>query len=111
MAEIDQVLEALPTSASQPDEGSWNDIKVGAALDSGKSVLRVIVSFWEKRVADTAEYVSISESGSSRDLRTIHTNAIAIAAMWRERAEKAEAAVLNPIVAVRGTRVKQITRI
>lgn len=81
---IMEVQDNLP-----PDSG-WDEAKIGAYLDKPLSVKRTVLAFWTSRAAQSANFVNISESGSSRDLATIHKNAVAMVDWWQKAAEVEE---------------------
>ena len=83
--DVAQVLELLPADAG------WDETKIGEMLDAGNSIYKVMLRYWNKAAADSAKLVSISESGSSRDLSTIHRNAVAMAAYWDDKVKAEEA--------------------
>lgn len=95
--DIDAVLDVIPSDAV---ESGWTPDKIADYLDSGKKLARIASMYWEKIASDTYKFVSISESGSSRDLRTIHTNAVAMAKLWGDRAQAEETPVV-PVVPVK----------
>lgn len=81
---IMEVIDNLPT------DSGWDETKVALYLDKPLSVKRTLLAFWTSRAAQSANYVNISESGSSRDLATIHKNAVAMVDYWQKAAEVEE---------------------
>ncbi|QNJ55326.1 hypothetical protein SEA_LITTLEFELLA_15 [Gordonia phage LittleFella] len=73
-------------------EADWDDEKISAKLDSGKTVYQVVQNYWEAKAVQYHTAISISESGSSRDLSRLFDNASKLAEYWRGRAEAEEAA-------------------
>lgn len=100
--DVAQVMELLPA------DSGWDEAKVTTMLDAGNTVNKVLRRYWNKASSDSAKLVSISESGSSRDLSTIHRNAVAMAAYWDEKV-KAEEAVATE-AAKRGRARSHIAR-
>lgn len=73
-----------------PDANSdngWDRTAIADMLDAGKSNDEIAYEWWTQRSADTADYVNVSESGSSRNLSTIHNNAVALAKMYGDRVD------------------------
>lgn len=108
-AQLREVRELLGPDASA---GGWADDRVTSDLDSGLHKYQIAEAWWRYRAASTANLVSISESGSSRDLRTIHTNALALADLYA-KLYAAATAVVDPgvVVPTRGIVVHPIRRI
>lgn len=79
-ADIAEVLDMLGSNAV---EDGWDDVKIGALLDSGDTPVTIARKYWEYRSANTSELADVSESGSSRKLQQIHTNSTAMAAYYR----------------------------
>lgn len=98
--QIAQVAELLPAEATT--EG-WTDEKIGVILDAGNTVNKAILRYWQSKAARTAHLVSISESGSSRDLSTIHSNATRMVSYW---ADKVSAEELPDLEAARRGRAR-----
>lgn len=78
---IDEVKELLPADAAGQ---GWDDARIGNDLDAGKTKAAILAHYWDYRASYTATLVSVSESGSSRDLSTIHKNAVALAKYWHD---------------------------
>jgi len=62
---VTQVIELLGPDASQ---NGWDDIRVGADLDNGLSPNAIALAWWRARMAQTANMMDVSESGSQRSL-------------------------------------------
>ena len=78
---IDQVKANIPSDAAEDD---WTDEFIGGLLDSGASISRVTLSFWQSRVAKLSTVVDVSESGSSRQLSNLFNQAKIAYDMWLE---------------------------
>jgi hypothetical protein len=78
--DIDEVKDMLGPNAEA--EG-WDDNKIGDLLDEGQRPHQIAKSYWETRMAKTAHLADVAESGSSRKLSQISTNAVALAAYHR----------------------------
>lgn len=78
-ADVQAVREMLGPDASA---AGWTDVRIAADLDSGLHRYQVATNWWRYRASTTVNLVSVSESGSTRDLRSIHTNALALASMY-----------------------------
>ena len=84
--EIDNVRYLLgPNSEAE----GWDDTKIGALIDAGKSENTIAREYWESRMAVSSDLADVSESGSSRRLQQIFANKQAMAAYFRG-AEQAE---------------------
>lgn len=95
MATAEAIAEVL---SNLPDDSGWTDETAGTALDSfGGSVPRAVRSFWAKRVANTANLVDISESGSSRSLSKKHEQAREQLAYWDSIIAAESAALLERV--------------
>lgn len=81
-AQITDVQRLLGPDAS--DENGWSREAIADLIDSGKTNNEIALAWWEQRAASTADYVDISESGSSRALSKIHSNAVDFAAQYRK---------------------------
>jgi hypothetical protein len=73
--EIRIVKELLGADAA---DSGWDDNRIGEDLDSGMTANQVALAWWSYRSAKTVNLTSVSESGSSRQLREIHQNAVAM---------------------------------
>lgn len=109
VAAIQAVRQSLgPDSAS---DAGFDDAAIGALLDSGTTAARIASSWWRLRVAATSAFVSISESGSTRNLAEIHKNALAMLEYWDKQVTKEEDAA-NGITPKRtNVRIGRITRV
>lgn len=76
---IDQVKANIPSDAAEDD---WTDEFIGGLLDSGASIAKVTLSFWQSRVAKLSTVVDVSESGSSRQLSNLFNQAKIAYDMW-----------------------------
>lgn len=78
-ADIIIVKDNLPPEALA---SGWDDAKIELLLDSGLTTSRTIRHWWSFRAGSTAAFVSVSESGSSRDLSAIHKQALDMLKYW-----------------------------
>lgn len=94
---IDEIKNLLPSSALAAD--TWSDAQIAARIDAGLTNAQIMVSFWRYQSAQTAELVTVSESGSTRDIGSIHKNALEQLKYWEDQVKKdkdeAEAEVNN----------------
>lgn len=104
--EIDAFKTLLP---SNYETYGWNDTVIGALIDAGKSTNSMLMQYWDKVAAETAEFADMSESGSSRSLSVIHKNAVAMAKMYRDLVKEEENEEEAPTA--RGIRSRAITRV
>ncbi len=81
MATAEQLreLRALAPDAEQDDEA------LGAVFDQYGTLDAALASLWDRRAAETANLVDISESGSSRKLSQVHATAVARAQLYAGR--------------------------
>lgn len=77
--DVETVKDNIPSDAAGQ---GWDDDKIAAIIDGGLTTSRTIRSYWSWRVANTTNLVSISESGSSRDLSKIHQQALDMLKYW-----------------------------
>lgn len=91
--EIRAVRENLPPEATA---NGWDDARISADLASGKSLAKIVQSWWRHRVANTADFVNISESGSSRSLDSVYKQAMEMLKYWDDRVAKEEEEQNNP---------------
>lgn len=78
-ADIQAVQDNLP---SESEALGWTEAKITELLDKPQSVIRTIRDFWSYRVAQTNEFVNISESGSSRSMESVWKHALAMLQYW-----------------------------
>jgi len=104
--DIDAFKLLLPSNFEQY---GWTDEVIGALLDQGKTQNYMLMQYWDKVSAETAEFADMSESGSSRSLSTIHKNAVAMARIYRDLVDKEETEEEAPTA--RGIRARAITRV
>lgn len=104
MATPDQIA-ALRLLIAEPDETTYTDADLGAALDAAEGNDDAVASdIWTQKAASYATMVNVSESGSSRSLGDLHKNALAMAKQFSVTA----AEVTNPTQV--GTRVGRLVR-
>ncbi len=87
MADAGVVAEVKRNIADDADGDGWNDTLIGSLLDSGTSVTKVTLAFWESRVAKLSTIVDVSESGSSRQLGTLFDKAKIARDMWLDKSK------------------------
>lgn len=80
--EIQEVRSNLPSTAVS--EG-WTDQRIGDDIDAGFATEEIVRGYWTQQVAESAKYVNITESGSSRDLSAIHRQATDMMKYWDQR--------------------------
>lgn len=92
MADEAEILavQSVLSSDAEVTEG-FDDEGIGVKLDSGLTLASIASSFWRSKAAATSALVSVSESGSTRDLGSIHKNAIAMMDYWDKQVEKERA--------------------
>ncbi len=87
-SEIAAVVNLIGADATSHE--NFTEEAIGVALDAGDTPDEIAYRWWSKRAADTANFVDISESGSSRTMSTIHRNATALAANFKKLIDSAE---------------------
>lgn len=83
----------------------YTDAVLGVRIDSATSSEALAAQIWREKAATYAALVSVSESGSSRQLSDLHKNALEMAAAFG----KADATAPGG-PAVRGVRMARLTR-
>lgn len=100
-ADIIIVKDNLPPEAFA---NGWDDEKIELLLDSGLTTSRTVRHWWVSRASATAAFVSVSESGSSRDLSAIHKQALEMLKYWDGIIAEEEAPE-EPVVVVSDGRI------
>ena len=80
----------------ESDSYGFDDAAISAMLDAGLSTTKTILAVWSGISAKTSSMVDVSESGSSRSLSQIHTNAQAMADWWKIKSDE-EDRLLIPV--------------
>jgi hypothetical protein len=80
-SDVQTVADMLPGDSA---EQGWDVTRIGTDLDAGLSPNKIALAYYRKRAADTATYVDISESGSSRSLSSVHRNMLAMADLYQK---------------------------
>lgn len=91
--EIDGVKDKLGPDAAT---NGYDDTRIGALLDAGASANTVARDYWESRFSATADFIDISESGSSRGLSAVTRNAKELASMYRDKVQLEEVPPIVP---------------
>jgi hypothetical protein len=87
-----------------PEESAqygFDDAAIEAMLDGGLSTSQTILGVWSGISAKSSSMVDVQESGSSRSLSQIHTNAQALADWWKAKVDL-EGKQADPIQAKTG---------
>lgn len=86
MATEDQVAAVkvlLPSEENQATLGvEWDDVKIGQIFDLETTVTKTVRAYWNAVLANTAMYMDVSESGSSRTLSQPWRNAWEMVQRW-----------------------------
>lgn len=101
-AEIRVVREKLGPDAAQ---GGWTDTRIDEDLTLGKTPNEIALAWWEYRASNTAHLVDVNESGSSRTLSRIHSNAVAMAERYKSLVD-AENEITDPALPTRGPGIR-----
>lgn len=108
MATLEQIEAAKYKLPADAEEYGWDDGRIAALIDAQVTGNAFLLAYWEKVASDTAGYVDMSESGSSRSLSQIHKNAVSMAKIYRDLvAKEANPDPINKI----GIRSKAIRRV
>ena len=97
MAEESVITEVKNNLADDAEADGWNDALIGGMLDSGMSVIKITLAFWNSRVAKLSGIVDVSESGSSRQLSNLFNQAKSVRDMWLDASKLED----NPPVTTR----------
>ena len=81
----------------ESDAYGFDDATIGAMLDGGLTTTQTIQGVWSGISGKSSGMIDVQESGSSRSLSQIHTNAQAMADWWKQKADL-EAKAADPIV-------------
>jgi hypothetical protein len=82
-----------------PEEAAafgFDDAAIEAMLDGGLSTSQTILGVWSGISAKSSSMVDVQESGSSRSLSQVHSNAQALADWWKNKVD-AEGVAAEPI--------------
>lgn len=86
-AQIRIVAEMLGPSAT---DNGWDDTRISADIDNGLTANQIALAWWRYRAAQTAQFVNVSEGGSSRSLSDIHRAAAAMASQFEKSVSQDE---------------------
>lgn len=78
------------------DVNLWSDDAIGALLDGGTSITKVVLSFWAGQVAKYSAVVDVSENGSSRSMSNLFSQAKDMYEIWLNKS-KAEDDATNEV--------------
>ena len=84
-AAIDAVKAQLPDEAAS---FGFDDVVIGAMLDSGASQAKSILAGWRAVAAKTATFTDVNESGSSRNLSSLNVNAREMISIWQSQVDR-----------------------
>lgn len=93
---VAEIKELIPLDA----EG-WNEQKIAQLLDQGQTKAKIMSRYWNHVAANSASFVNVMESGSSRDLSSIHKQALDMARYWDDKVkdeDKVDGSTVQPIV-------------
>ena len=105
MATAEEIAAFRLLISEEKDELPYSDAILGARLDSAASNESLAAQIWREKAATFAGLVSVSESGSSRQLSDLHANALKMAEHFVQADPTAPGSA-----AVRGTRMSRLTR-
>jgi hypothetical protein len=95
-ADIASVRVYLPTDAEA--KHGWDDDKVGSIFDAFGGVSYTVRTYWADRVANTARYVDVNESGSVRSLSAVYSHAVEQLKYWDDVILKETKVSANPSI-------------
>lgn len=85
MATEEQVA-SVRRMADEPGTDTYTDSALSALVDSTGSAEAAAARVWQEKAGRFASLVNTSESGSSRSMSQLHTNALNMAAYWTKQA-------------------------
>lgn len=83
MATSDEIQDVKDMLGPDAAAEGWDDARIDSELDAGRRPNLIARDFWENRMAKTSTLANVSESGSSRQLSQLFTNAQSLAAYYR----------------------------
>lgn len=106
MATADEIA-ALRLLISEPTNAEpYTDAKLGARLDAADGDAdQVAYDIWTEKAARFAQFVDVSEGGSSRKMGDLYEQALSMASVFADRVTTGTAPPSGL-----GTRVKRLTR-
>jgi hypothetical protein len=72
--------------AEADDSNGWTDPRIGMYIDENTGLYAAAADIWGVKASAYAALVDVSESGSSRRMSSLHTNAKEREAYYRSRA-------------------------
>lgn len=105
MATAEEIAAFRLLIVETKDELPYTDAKLGERLDTATSPQALAADIWREKAAQFAHLVSVSESGSSRQLSDLHKNALAMAKALSDADPSAPGAA-----GVRGVVMSRLTR-
>lgn len=103
--EIEAVLELL---GEDYNDNGFDANRVEEFLEAGQSPNQIAAKYWEKIYTNTANFIDISESGSSRSLSAVTRNAKDLAALFRGRAEAEVPTAASGRTGIRSHRMRRV---
>ena len=79
-------IATLRRITNEPGNDQYTDEALSAYLDAEGSVDAAAAVIWEEKAARASNLVNVSESGSSRSLNQIYSNALEMAKFYSGRA-------------------------
>jgi hypothetical protein len=101
-------LEQLRKMISEPTQDPWSDLMLTDIMTANSDDLRASARYvWETKAADYHALVSVSESGSSRQMQQQFEHALAMAKMYGQNPDgsSGSTAVISSQAIVRPERV------
>jgi hypothetical protein len=96
-------IAAFRLLIAEPDETTYTDAALSDILDAALSVNSAAADIWTQKAAAAATFVNVSESGSSRSLGDLQSNALKMAQQFASAAQADQST--SP-----GVRISRITR-
>lgn len=90
-------IATLRRMINEPSTATYSDVVLGALIDE-KGLDATAAQVWSEKAAAASVLVNTSESGSSRSLQQIHSNALAMANFYGGRVTQEVAATDAPMV-------------
>lgn len=86
-------IAALRRMVDEPGTETYTDEALSALLDAEESADAAAAGIWREKAARASTLVNVSESGSSRSLQQIYSNALDMAKFYDGRAVAEEPVV------------------
>lgn len=108
MATAEEIQSVLELLGEDWEDNGYDQNRIEDLLDAGQTPNQIAASYWEKVYTSTANFIDISESGSSRGLSAVTRNAKDLAALFRGRAEAEVPSAASGRTGIRSHRMRRV---